>query len=92
MPQQVFNRDIKELLSKIPSFCFTKTKNNTEFMFYDLVSSHTGRHTFIDLGLRQNWPIQTMMSYVDHKSPTQLLSYAKAHLPSENDFELINQI
>ena len=90
--QQVFNREVKKVLAKIPSFQFDKSKNGKKIPFYNLVSSHTGRHTFIDLGLRKSWPIQTMMSYVGHSSAKQLLEYAKKHLATDNDFELINQL
>ena len=89
---QVFNRGIKNLLAKIPSFNFYKSKNGAKYPFYDLVSSHTGRHTFIDIGLRHNWPIQTLMTYVGHSNAKQLLEYAKKHLTSDNDYELINQL
>ena len=88
----VFNRSLKSLLSNIPSYCFTKKKRGKSKPFYELVTSHTGRHTFIDRGLRRNFPIQQLMTYVGHKSPNQLLEYAKKHLTTSADFELINQL
>ena len=88
----VFNRLLKRLLANIPSFCFKKTKRGKEILFCNLVSSHTGRHTFIDRGLRNDIPIQALMTFVGHKSPKQLLDYAKKHLITQNDFELINRL
>jgi integrase len=79
---QAFNRQLKNLLRTLPSFKTPVTlqvdtdKYVTE-PFYRCVSSHTGRHTFIDRLLRKNVPINIIMGYVGHSNPEQLLAYAK---------------
>jgi integrase len=79
---QAFNRQLKNLVCTIRSFRFPVTlqKDNSEYItepFYRCVSSHTGRHTFIDRLLRRNVTINIIMGYVGHSNPKQLLSYAK---------------
>ena len=79
---QAFNRQLKNLLGNLDSFRHSVTlqKNNNIYVtepFYRCVSSHTGRHTFIDRLLRRNVPINIIMGYVGHSNPGQLLSYAK---------------
>jgi integrase len=89
---QAFNRQLKNLLSTLGSYrnpVSLQKKNNLYVTepFYRCVSSHTGRHTFIDRLLRRNVPINIIMGYVGHSNPGQLLSYAKkAGINEREDF------
>lgn len=79
---QAFNKQLQNQLKLITEFQHSEEllvdedKYETK-PFYKWVSSHCGRHTFIDRLLRLQTPYQVLMQFVGHKTVDQLISYSK---------------
>lgn len=84
VPPQMFNREIKEVLKKIglcrPVNIISKVGNckmeeNKEL--WELVSSHTGRRTYVTLSLEQGISLHHLMLSTGHTKTSTLLQYNK---------------
>jgi site-specific recombinase XerD len=84
VPAQVFNREIKVVLNKIglcrPVNIISKVGNkkideNREL--WELVTSHTGRRTYVTLSLEQGIALHHLMLSTGHTKTSTLLQYNK---------------
>ena len=80
---QYFNREIKKIFKKIgvnERITITKRdRNRTEIVKnkYDLISSHTGRRTYISINLQNGVRPDTLMKTTGHKSYKTMLIYVQ---------------
>ncbi|WP_282125617.1 tyrosine-type recombinase/integrase [Marinifilum flexuosum] len=94
---QAFNRQLRNQLKLIKEFqhdeelLVDENKYETK-PFYQWVSSHCGRHTFIDRLLRLQTPYQVLMQFVGHKTVDQLIEYAKKKGINGEDKLFINML
>jgi site-specific recombinase XerD len=84
VPAQVFNREIKLVLNKIglcrPVNIISKVGNKKEEenkQLWELVSSHTGRRTYVTLSLEQGISLHHLMLSTGHTKTSTLLQYNK---------------
>jgi hypothetical protein len=84
VPAQVFNREIKDVLRKIglcrPVNLISKINNRKheeQKELWELVSSHTGRRTYVTLSLEQGISLHHLMLSTGHTKTSTLLQYNK---------------
>jgi len=83
--QQRVNDYIKEVCAMIPELhrpvtkIFTKGKKKIEKVYakYELVSSHTGRRSFVSNKIKDGFPIASIMQQSGHTSEKMLMLYSK---------------
>jgi site-specific recombinase XerD len=82
VPPQVFNREIKIVLQKIglcrPINLISKVGNKKQEenkQLWELVSSHTGRRTYVTLSLEQGISLHHLMLSTGHTKTSTLLKY-----------------
>lgn len=90
---QKFNKYIKEVFEEAGyDFWVKKTmKYGSEIIgkdlrFYDRISSHTARRSFITIMRNQGVPDEIIMKYTGHKSREMLVTYYKPNKNVEVDF------
>jgi len=84
IPQQVFNREIKKVLEKIGIdrrinlvWRIRNEKLERSQHLWEVVSSHTGRRTYVTLSLEQGVSHHHLMLTTGHMKTTTLLKYNK---------------
>lgn len=99
MAEQYFNRQIKEVFKDLGldrAIKIKRRQGRNEYYeikpLHDVVSSHTGRKTFISLALSKGIPIQTVMSasgHQDYRSIKPYINLDRSELEGEwEKFEL----
>ena len=85
---QYFNREIKVLFKKIGvdgiESITKRDRNKTTIIKhkYDLISSHTGRRTYISINLEKGIRPDTLMKTTGHRSYETMLIYVQQHQDS----------
>lgn len=83
------SRQIKNLVKDSPLFNFEhslkKDGKIVKDYFYNFISNHTARRTFIHRGVMANIPISVMMQFVWHSSPYMLLHYCQKIGKNDNE-------
>lgn len=95
IPLQVFNREIKELFKKIGLnrkvvLLWRQSNQKIEDTkeLWEIVSSHTGRRTFVTLSLEQGISMHNLMLSTGHTKTSTLLKYNKTSRASvSKEFE-----